>query len=232
MTLRTVRLLHVEDQLIHQRMLAFHLNAISEIHFEIMTAPDEASALREFGRGTDIVVLDYNLAEGNGLQVLLQIRQRDPIVPVVALSGSATAEVAAELVRAGADDFIAKDDLAGGKLQKAVRSALHRADAVRKRGGSGPVDLTRPEAAFVALCHDFVASVGPEWLRRLEEFEAEARRAQMPADHLEFLLFAGAADVERAGKADRPTVLLLLRPLVLELALRLSESAGTDQPRS
>ena len=54
-------------------------------------------------------------------------------MPIIAISGVATPEIAAELLQVGADDFISKKDLSGDVLARSVREALARADAWRRR---------------------------------------------------------------------------------------------------
>jgi PleD family two-component response regulator len=58
---------------------------------------------------------------------------RDPIVPIIAISGVATADVSGDLVSAGADDYINKRELTSGLLGESLRDSLKRADAWRKR---------------------------------------------------------------------------------------------------
>jgi DNA-binding response OmpR family regulator len=81
----------------------------------------------------EFVFLDYNLHQGNGLQCLKALRMRDPIVPIIAISGMATAEVSGDLVAAGADDYINKRDLTTAVLAHSLRDSLRLADAWRKR---------------------------------------------------------------------------------------------------
>lgn len=134
MPTRTVRLLHVEDDLAQRRFMAHHLAAMGEFDFDIRCVASESAAVGEFDAARpDFVIVDYFLTEGDGLSCLQSLRARDSIVPIVAVSGVATPEIAAELLLAGADDYIGKQDLSRDVLARAVREALARADALRKR---------------------------------------------------------------------------------------------------
>lgn len=53
----------------------------------------------------DLVLLDVNLDQENGLDLLLKIRQNHPKVPVVIFTAVATPPVAQEAMRRGAFDF-------------------------------------------------------------------------------------------------------------------------------
>jgi DNA-binding response OmpR family regulator len=114
--------------------MAHHLATLSEFTFDIHCADSERVAVEEFDHGgAEFVILDYHLAQGNGLNCLRALRARDPIVPIIAVSGVATPEIAADLLQAGADDYIGKQDLSSGLLARSVRDALTRADALWKR---------------------------------------------------------------------------------------------------
>lgn len=135
MSARTIRLLHVEDSPVERRFMAHHLSGMRDFAFDIRFAESEEAAVSEFeGGGIGCVILDYNLAEGNGLSCLRRIRERDQIVPIIAVSGQATPEVAAELLEAGADDYITKQDLSANLIAESLRMALVRADAIRQHG--------------------------------------------------------------------------------------------------
>jgi two-component system, NarL family, sensor histidine kinase UhpB len=136
MARRTIKLLHVEDELSQRHLFAHHLNAMDDFNFEILYADAEATALESFATGgVEFVILDYHLRQGNGLHCLEQLRHRDAIVPIIAISGVATAEIAADLVQGGADDYIGKRDLTSSGLARKMRDALARVDAWRQRNG-------------------------------------------------------------------------------------------------
>jgi DNA-binding response OmpR family regulator len=134
MSRRTIKLLHVEDEISQRRLFAHHLTVIHEFQFDVLYADAEQSALNVFDAGgIDLVILDYHLREGNGLNCLKEMRRRDQVVPIIAISGTATAEIAADLLQAGADDYIGKRELTSGKLDRVVRDAVSRADVWRQR---------------------------------------------------------------------------------------------------
>lgn len=134
---RIVRLLHIEDDRFQHRLLAHLLAEIGECRFEIRTAESERRGLELFDeQGADLIVLDYRLSQGDGLHCLKELRSRDPHVPVIAISGTASNEIARELVLCGADDYLDKHDLSGRVLAQSVRSVLARWDAWRKRASA------------------------------------------------------------------------------------------------
>ncbi len=131
-----VRLLHVDDDRIQQAVVARCLQKMTEYQFSIQTATSEEEAMRHFGEAgaVDFVILDYQLGEGDGLSCLRRMREIDPFIPIVAVSGVASTEIAAHLIEEGADDYLCKHVLNFGQiLCQSVRNAMTRAKAFRKR---------------------------------------------------------------------------------------------------
>lgn len=58
----------------------------------------------------DIALLDMNLPDGNGLELLMEIRQLDLKLAVIILTGSGNEEVAVAALKGGADDYVVKRD--------------------------------------------------------------------------------------------------------------------------
>ena len=71
----------------------------------------------------DLVLLDVKMPDMDGLEVLAQIRESMPGLPVVMMSGHATVEVAVRAVRMGAVDFLEKP-LSSEKVLVTVANTL------------------------------------------------------------------------------------------------------------
>jgi DNA-binding response OmpR family regulator len=133
MSKRITRTLHVEDDHFQHKLLAHLLGAMDEFAFEITCAENERDGLAIFDRnGADLIVLDYRLAEGDGLHCLKELRSRDANVPIIAVSGTASLEIARELIECGADDYLNKSELSGRVLAQSVRDVMSRRDAWEK----------------------------------------------------------------------------------------------------
>jgi CheY-like chemotaxis protein len=147
---RAVRVLHIEDDTVQQQAMALHLAAIREFNCTITPVTSEAGAIDLYRRQPfDVVLLDYHLAQGNGMGCLRQLRALDPIVPIVVVSGLARPQLAAELLEAGADDFLSKENLTSENLGEVLSAAVARADACKHRlAGAGRDDLARADAFF------------------------------------------------------------------------------------
>jgi len=78
----------------------------------VETAPTAEQGIRAFKQAEwDLVVVDYRLPGASGLDALDRIREIDPSVPTIMLTGAGDEQVAAEAIRRGADEYLSKDAL-------------------------------------------------------------------------------------------------------------------------
>jgi RNA polymerase sigma factor (sigma-70 family) len=80
----------------------------------------------------DCAVIDMSMPEMNGLQLQACIKQRDALMPLLFLSGTADIEMAVQAMRAGAVDFIEKP-FDNADLVQRVGHALARQDRNSRR---------------------------------------------------------------------------------------------------
>ncbi|MCL4485312.1 MAG: EAL domain-containing protein [Nitrospirae bacterium] len=94
---------------------------------------DSPESLREAlrTRHWDIVFSDYSMPEFTGTQALAIIRDHDPVLPFIFVSGTIGEEVAVNAMRQGAQDYVMKDNIK--RLIPAVARELREASAERGR---------------------------------------------------------------------------------------------------
>src|SRR5438445_2240088 len=73
----------------------------------------------------DLVLLDFALPDRNGLEVLEEVRERDPGLPVIMITAYGTVENAVKAIQAGATNFIQKP-WDNEKLLADVRASISR----------------------------------------------------------------------------------------------------------
>jgi len=78
------------------------------------------------GQNYDIILLDLNLPDSQGLDTLNTTIKRFPKIPVVVLSGLADDAITIEAVRRGAQDYLVKGEISGPLLMRVVRYAIER----------------------------------------------------------------------------------------------------------
>lgn len=113
----------------------------------------------------DIVIADYSLPSFNGLQALAIIREVNADIPFLLISGTVGEEIAVSAMRAGANDYILKANLA--RIPSAVARELRQV-RVRIEGRHALEALHRSEHRFRNLVeqatdsivvHDFLGKI-------------------------------------------------------------------------
>jgi DNA-binding NtrC family response regulator len=113
----------IDDDPVQLQMLSDHLSSMS--NFTIKTFPTGEDALREITSLPDVVFLDYYLNSvvknaKDGLDILQEIKAASPLTEVVMLSGQDKIDVAVEVMKYGAFDYIVKGESAFYRAEKAV----------------------------------------------------------------------------------------------------------------
>lgn len=117
---------------------------------------------------TDLLLLDHHLPDSDGVQVLQRLRTHNAI-PVVALTGSRDDQIAVALLKAGADDYLAKDQLTAERLCHTIRTTVQ---AAHDRTRIARADAALRDLAAVAETSDrdclpaVVAAVAAAWAAR------------------------------------------------------------------
>lgn len=113
--------------------------ALTEVsdHTEALAALEA----REF----DCILLDYRLPGIDGLAVLRDLRDRGITAPVVMLTGQGDEQLAVEIMKAGAADYLTKGALTPEYLAQSVRNAVrvHRAERAAARALSDSIARLR-----------------------------------------------------------------------------------------
>jgi two-component system nitrogen regulation response regulator NtrX len=156
------RILVVDDERSIRDILA---QVLGYEGYEVATAASGGEALSSYrARPADLVILDVKMQGIDGLDTLAQLRQQDPEVRVVMISGHATIATAVQAVKQGAFDFLEKPLDADRLLVTVQRAMEHRqlvGENARLREG-----LARATDARFAM-------VGAsEGLRRIRELAA------------------------------------------------------------
>ena len=88
-------------------------------HFKVFLASSAWEGLKMLSRDIDLVFLDLMLPDSNGLEVLRQIKNDYPSIPVIIITGYSTEDTCINAFRIGARDYIKKPFNDDEILQKA-----------------------------------------------------------------------------------------------------------------
>jgi serine phosphatase RsbU (regulator of sigma subunit) len=95
-------------------------------------APVVVKRARSLGQATALVseaacvLLDLGLPDSQGLQGLRQLLGIEPEAAIVVLTGQASEHLGEQAVRAGAQDYLVKGEVAGQMLHRVIRYAVER----------------------------------------------------------------------------------------------------------
>lgn len=103
-----IRVLYVEDNPADRELTRRHLERHAP-HLKLREVETLAEALDQLAVGdVDLVLADYRLPDGTGLDLLEAIKAKGLPVPVVLVTGSGDAEAAVRLLKAGAAEYVVK----------------------------------------------------------------------------------------------------------------------------
>lgn len=95
--------------------------------------------LRELHQKPDLITMDYSLPDMNGAELLKQVQQVNPNIPVVIISAQEDVTTAIELYKKGIADYLVKDDHTKDLLWNAV-NRIRENQALKKE-----VEILREE---------------------------------------------------------------------------------------
>ncbi len=119
------KILVIEDEEVIRRVLKKILTE-QDAAYDVYVAPNGIDGLHEIEKQQfDLVLCDIKMPKMDGIEVLQNIKIRQPDLPVIMLSGHGDLETAVETMRMGAFDYISKPpDL--NRLMTTVGHALNR----------------------------------------------------------------------------------------------------------
>ena len=128
-----IKILVVEDDEV-DRMAVRRALKTAGVLVEITVAVDCKSAIEAIASGCgntfpneqsfDCVLLDYRLPDGDGLTLVREVRGAGSKVPLVVLTGQGDEQIAVELMKSGASDYLPKSKLSPETLSRSVRNAV------------------------------------------------------------------------------------------------------------
>jgi signal transduction histidine kinase len=133
-----LRVLLVDDDQFDRLAVRRCLKALGSA-VSIDEAATAANTLERLGHARyDIVLLDYYIPGVNGLSLIHDIRAAEPDLPVVIFTGRGDEEVAVEIMKAGAADYLPKASLTAERLASSLRHAMEisRSEAAQRRATS------------------------------------------------------------------------------------------------
>jgi two-component system, OmpR family, response regulator len=123
-----IHLFLVDDDALFLKELEIEFNDAGE--FRITTFATGEECIAHLKENPDIVILDYQLNgverdAMHGIAVLDRIKEFDPTIPVIMLSGQDNIDVAVNSMHHKAYDYVVKSETAFVRLRNNITTALH-----------------------------------------------------------------------------------------------------------
>ncbi len=121
----SIKVLVIDDDEDDAVLVEKMLQSDSVSHYEVVWARSETEGLVQCGdHYFDVCFLDYNLGKENGLDVLKELREIVPDMPVIFLTGFGSPGLDRQASDAGAADFLNKDEITPSLLERAIRYVM------------------------------------------------------------------------------------------------------------
>ena len=200
-----------------QRVLRRHTVRLpdidSEVSFECDLAENATEARARLAASRyDLVLLDYKLPDGSGLELLREIQQQNLDLLVIMITAFASLEVAVSATRNGAFDFLSKP-FAPEELESIVTKAA-RSLIVERKARRMAEEKRKMRLRFLSvLAHELKAPLGavegnlklldqrilgPE----IEKYDVQIKRAQARVEGMRKLIF-DLLDLTRIEAGER-----------------------------
>ncbi|MBN1829655.1 MAG: sigma-54-dependent Fis family transcriptional regulator [Deltaproteobacteria bacterium] len=96
-------------------------------HSRVQTAATAAEGLKAFSDDSySLVILDVRLPDGDGIDILKQIKEASPLTPVIIVTAYGSVEKAVKAMKLGAFDFLGKPFEESGKVLITIKNAIYQ----------------------------------------------------------------------------------------------------------
>jgi PAS domain S-box-containing protein len=129
-----LKILFVEDVLMDAELIwrEIEKNKISFSKLLVDNREEYLKCLKDFE--PDLIISDYSFPKFDGMSALLLRNELTPLIPFILVTGSVNEEVAVECMKAGADDYILKNNIS--RLGPAVVNSINKIRSQKEKKAS------------------------------------------------------------------------------------------------
>lgn len=125
-----VRIFVVEDDPAYTKFLKYVLSLNPDFEPEFYTTGK--ACIDHLHKKPSIITLDYSLPDMEGEKVLRSIKEFDPDISVIIISAQEKIGTAVELLKAGAYDYISKDEETKDRILNSIKNAINKTTLIRE----------------------------------------------------------------------------------------------------
>jgi PAS domain S-box-containing protein len=170
-----LRILHVDDNVLDRELIQDALEREGN-QFTVISAASRSEFETQLAMDSfDLILTDFNILGFEGLQIIEAVRQKNPFLPVIVVTGTGSEEVAVDALKLGAADYVIKSPKHIRRLPIAIRSAIDRKRLLQEQLQSEQALRTSEERlrAFVRALPDlaFIVSSDGYYVQLLSDSE-------------------------------------------------------------
>lgn len=125
--MKTLDLLLIDDSEADYEIIKHKLESLSSFEFTLDWVSNyEEGKVAINSRKYDLILLDANLGDGDGIELLKFARERSNKKPIIIITGVSDPEYDLAALKQGADDYIVKTDLGDTSLERSIRYSYER----------------------------------------------------------------------------------------------------------
>jgi signal transduction histidine kinase len=152
-----LKILIVDDDEV-DRMAVRRALKTAGLEIKISEAEDFAAAMDQLkSKSFDCAFVDYRLPDKDGLALVQELRGNGIKIPLIVLTGQGDEQIAVDLMKAGASDYLIKSRISPPRLVKSLQNALriYQAEVEAEVAKQQKEELARQKEDFVSrMTHD------------------------------------------------------------------------------
>lgn len=122
-----INVLIIEDSDTQVELIHGMLTKGDATRFDVSVAGNLQDGLKQLiAKPIDVVLLDLTLPDSDGLESCVSVRESDPTVAIVVLTGLDDEELGVSTLQHGAEDYLVKSEIVSQLLIRATRYAIER----------------------------------------------------------------------------------------------------------
>ncbi|MHA1215157.1 MAG: response regulator [Candidatus Hodarchaeales archaeon] len=128
------RILLVEDSWEYQLLITEKLRNCGIHNVTVCESSEQGfEELKDNIESFDLIIVDYSLPNTSGLGIIRKIKNINPILPIIMISGSGSEKVAIEAMKLGVEHYLVKDEISSQDIiQEIIPQELIRSYSLRQ----------------------------------------------------------------------------------------------------
>jgi DNA-binding NtrC family response regulator len=127
----------VDDEPYCQQLYGRYLNNLGVT--QIQHFSKSSDCLEQLICRPDLIFLDYNMDNLNGIDILKKIKRFDPNIPVIFISGQEEIKIAVNALKYGAFDYLTKEHIDEAKMRHCLDKVVQIKDIMAKKNKLGGI---------------------------------------------------------------------------------------------